>query len=266
MLQVKAIHAFSDNYIWCIYDSQQKQAVVVDPGCSEAVLNFIAKEKLTLTGILITHHHPDHIGGVAALLESTNAEVYGFSQAGPKNAPLTFIDNTFNEGDCFSLLGASFKVLEVPGHTLDHIAFYSEPSASHHSPWLFCGDTLFSGGCGRLFEGTAVQMFNSLNKFCNLPKNCEIYCAHEYTLSNLDFAVSLMPDNQALQSYQSECEAKRKNKQITLPSTIELELLVNPFLRSDDSELKASLTRTNPKLRQEPEYIFEATRKAKDIF
>jgi len=266
MLKVRAIHAFSDNYIWCIIDEHNKQAIVIDPGCSASVLNFLNSQKLQLIGILITHHHPDHIGGVDDLKYQTNAIVYGFSHAGPKNTKLTFIDQEYTEGDSFSLLASKFKIIEVPGHTLDHIAFYSEPDQSHKTPWLFCGDTLFSGGCGRLFEGSASQMHHSLSKLANLPKACEVYCAHEYTLSNLEFAMSLMPNNKEVKKYKSECEDKRGKNKTTLPSTIGLELEINPFLRTHDPELVRSLQSKNQNFTPETQSIFAETRRAKDHF
>jgi len=266
MLKVTAIHAFSDNYIWCIINEQGKKAVVIDPGCSKSVLNFLDEQKLELAGILITHHHPDHIGGVAELKLKTKARVYGFKNAGPINSKLTFIDQEYIDGNTFFILDTKFQVLEVPGHTLDHIAFYSEWSQTHTTPWLFCGDTLFSGGCGRLFEGSASQMHHSLSKLASLPIECEIYCAHEYTLNNLEFATSLMPNNIALQSYSAECKVKRANEKITLPSSIGRELEINPFLRTHDPELIQSLDIENGSLPINPELVFAATRKAKDRY
>jgi hydroxyacylglutathione hydrolase len=266
MLKVAAIHAFSDNYIWCIIDEQNYKAVVIDPGCSKSVLNFLNVHNLDLIGILITHHHPDHIGGVAELKLKTNAQTYGFKHAGPIGSKLTFIDHSYIDGDTFFVLDTEFKVLEVPGHTLDHIAFYSEIGLTHTSPWLFCGDTLFSGGCGRLFEGSASQMHHSLSKLASLPIECKVYCAHEYTLNNLEFAATLMPNNEALQSYKAECKVKRTNNAITLPSTIERELAINPFLRMHDPELIVELGITYNVTSIDPELVFAATRKAKDRF
>lgn len=266
MLKVTAIPAFADNYIWCIINEHHKQAIVIDPGCSESVLDFLKSQALELIGILITHHHPDHIGGVADLKSQTEALVFGFSDAGPKNSKLTFIDQDYTEGDTFSLLGTEFQVIAVPGHTLDHIAFYSASDKTHNTPWLFCGDTLFSGGCGRLFEGSACQMQHSLGKLSSLPKETEVYCAHEYTLNNLEFSVSLMPNNEALRVYREECKAKRAKSEITLPSTIGLELKINPFLRTHDPELIQSLQSKNKILAPDTLSIFTATRKEKDVF
>jgi len=266
MLKVIAIPAFADNYIWCIINEQSQQAIVIDPGCSKSVLDFLHSQALELIAILITHHHPDHIGGVADLKSQTGALVFGFSDAGPKDSKLTFIDQDYIEGNSFSLFGTKFQIIEVPGHTLDHIAFYSAQDKTHNTPWLFCGDTLFSGGCGRLFEGSASQMHHSLGKFSSLPNESEVYCAHEYTLSNLEFAASLMPNNEALQVYREECKAKRAKSELTLPSTIGLELKINPFLRTNDPELIRSLQTKNKNIAPDTLSIFAATRRAKDLF
>jgi len=288
MLNITAITAFSDNYIWCIYDPDTKQAIVVDPGSYQAVEDFLVAEGLKLEAILITHHHPDHVGGVTELKAKYAAKAYGFKQA-----KFTFLDYHFTEGDEFTLLGCLFRTLEVPGHTLDHIAFYSPAylnlsktstlsttthqtdssrvSSSnkktlnrHKKPWLFCGDTLFSGGCGRLFEGTAKQMHQSLTAISKLPVETEIYCAHEYTLSNLEFATSLMPNNEDLRDYQRHCEQLRNRNTPTIPSTIDTELKINPFLRISDNEILENLNKNSRPIG--PEYVFAAIRKAKDAF
>ena len=266
MLKVSTIKAFSDNYIWCVINEHTKQAVVIDPGCSHSVLEFLASHQLELIGILITHHHPDHIGGVEKLKRITCAKTYGFSRAGPKNAKLKIIDNAYNDGDTFVILGMHILVMEVPGHTLDHIAFYSKPNQSHLLPWLFCGDTLFSAGCGRLFEGTPAQMHHSLTKFTKLPSQCEVYCAHEYTLANLDFASSLMPNNEALQTYTNLCRVKRANNESTLPTNVAQELKINPFLRMNDPELISNLGFDDIQNPLNDAEIFAAVRKAKDIY
>ena len=267
MLNIVAIPAFSDNYIWCIFDAQSKKAIVVDPGSSKDVQDFLSTENLSLEAILITHHHPDHIGGVNQLKQTYPANVYGFGQSN-----LPFIDHPLSDGDEFSLLGCTFTTIEVPGHTLDHIAFYSHGNNDFHvKPWLFCGDTLFSGGCGRLFEGTAKQMHNSLLRLSQYPAETEIYCAHEYTLSNLEFARSLMPNNMDLKNYQTHCHQLRNQLKPTIPTTIDTELKINPFLRVADNEIIHELNLSKKdtdihEFKKHPELVFAAVRRAKDTF
>jgi len=219
--------AFADNYLWMLHDGQR--ALVVDPGDAQPVLEALARlPGLRLEGILLTHHHADHTGGVAALQAQTGARVWG--PAGEKlPEPVTRL----NAGDSLEAAGFSFQVIGVPGHTAGHIAYYLEhPAAEPAAPLLFCGDTLFSGGCGRLFEGTPAQMLASLDRVSSLPGNTRVCCAHEYTLSNLRFALAVEPHNQALIDYQAQCIAKRARHEPTLPSTIALEQAINPFLRS----------------------------------
>jgi len=262
-LSISPILAFADNYIWCIYDTVVKQAIVIDPGSAKAVDIFLEKHQLQLSAILITHHHPDHIGGVATLKKKHSSPVYGY-----QNANIASIDIPLIEGDEFELLSCKFKVFEVPGHTLDHIAFYApcEAGSRHQTPWLFCGDTLFSGGCGRLFEGTPCQMHASLTQLSNLPENTEVYCAHEYTLGNLMFAVKLMPNNGDLISYKADCKNLRDNMVPTIPSTIGLELKINPFLRLDDEEIQQYFKTKNLLIKKNPVDTFAAIRQEKDNF
>ena len=215
--------AFDDNYIWMLHDGHQ--AVVVDPGDEVPVLQALQTQQLQLKAILVTHHHIDHVGGVEELRAATGATVYGpAGEAIPE--PLQRMD----DGDTLALLGMHFTVLNVPGHTAGHIAWYS-PDVDGQ-PLLFCGDTLFSGGCGRLFEGTPAQMLASLDRLAALPGATRVCCAHEYTLSNLRFARAVEPDNTALQQYARQCEAQRARLQPTLPSTLAVEREINPFLRS----------------------------------
>jgi len=217
---------------------------------------------LNLDAILITHHHPDHTGGILELKQKYQCETYGF-----KHARFPHVDKPYLDGDHFVLLGTRFEVFEVPGHTLDHIAFYSSTDKQHSTPWLFPGDTLFSGGCGRLFEGTAVQMQSSLNKLSKLPRATEIYCAHEYTLANLAFAKALMSENTDLLTYMEVCSSKRDQNQPTIPSTMATELQINPFLRSDDPALVSSLSKMRPEVTLTTDnVVFAETRKAKDQF
>lgn len=271
MFQIHAIPIFSDNYVWCLVDPD-KNAIVIDPGCGNSIIQYIETHKLKLKAILVTHHHPDHIGGVAALKAKYPLRVFGY-----QDAALNFLDERFKDNECFELLNIKFKVLEVPGHTLDHIAFFaeipissSESDSAHQSdttPCLFCGDTLFSGGCGRLFEGTAEQMHTSLSKILTLPGNSRVYCTHEYTLSNLNFARTLMPNNRKLLDYTVRCQQLRDNNKPTLPTSIALELEINPFLRTYDNELIESLQKSGLLEQSDnPVEVFRATRKAKDRF
>jgi hydroxyacylglutathione hydrolase len=228
-LSISPIEAFTDNYIWCLCAGEA--TVVVDPGDAAPVKAHLLKNNLQLTAILITHHHPDHVGGVAQLLEDfPTAVVYGPAKACPQ------ITHPVQNGDTVTLGGLPFSVLAVPGHTLDHIAYFS--AADTTAPILFCGDTLFAGGCGRIFEGTAPQMWASLKTLSQLPANTAVYCAHEYTLANLRFALLAEPGNVALQSRFQEAQLQRDKGQPTVPSTLALELATNPFLRADSPELQ----------------------------
>ena len=206
-----------------LHDGQR--ALVVDPGDAQPVLDALQRQGLQLASILVTHHHADHTGGVAALREATGAQVCGpAGEAMPE--PLLRLAG----GDVYSSLGLAFRVMDVPGHTAGHIAFYCE--AMDSAPLLFCGDTLFSGGCGRLFEGTPEQMLASLDSLAALPGNTRVCCTHEYTLSNLKFALAVEPANTELQQYARHCQQLRAQGLPTLPSSIALERNINPFLRS----------------------------------
>lgn len=212
------------------------QALVVDPGDAQPVLRALDQYDLQLQTILVTHHHGDHTGGIAALREATDALVYGpATEAIPE--PLTRLTG----GQLVQALGLEFTVLDVPGHTAGHIAFYTPDMDAR--PLLFCGDTLFSGGCGRLFEGTPAQMLTSLDQFAALPGETRVCCTHEYTLSNLKFALEVEPDNVELQRYAASCRALRENGQPTLPSSMSQELQINPFLRSRQSTVIAAARR-----------------------
>lgn len=215
--------AFEDNYVWML--AREGQALVVDPGDAAPVLAALDGRGLTLAGILVTHHHGDHVGGLERLRDRLEGPV--FAPAGERIAGPTV---PLREGDVAPLLGLEFEVLDVPGHTAGHIAYYW-PGNSAGDPILFCGDTLFSAGCGRLFEGTAGQMHASLAKLAALPGRTRVCCAHEYTLSNLRFARAVEPDSADVEGYRLRCEALRARGEPTLPSTIELERRVNPFLR-----------------------------------
>ena len=223
-LMVTAVPAFADNYIWLISTGESRCAVV-DPGDAAPVLESLEQQDLQLDSILLTHHHADHVGGVPRLVEATGATVYG-----PADPRISGVDHAVGEGDRVELakLGLAFEVIEVPGHTSSHIAFHGHGS-------LFCGDTLFSVGCGRLFEGTPEQMQASLDKLAALPDATRVFCAHEYTLSNCDFARGVEPGNADLARRASQVEALRATGHITLPSTLGEEKRVNPFLRTRES-------------------------------
>ena len=198
MLSIKPIKALSDNYIWLV--TTNEGSIVIDPGESKQIIDLIKSNEIDLEGILITHHHYDHTNGIEEILKYKKVEVYG-----PKNN-VNSITKRVKQNDVFNLVGLKFEVIETPGHTLDHIAFYCLKDGRSI---LFCGDTLFSGGCGRLFEGTPLQMFDSLNKFSNLPEETKVYCTHEYTLSNLTFALEVEPDNVDLKKYFEEVSSLR---------------------------------------------------------
>jgi len=230
-MNLLALPAFTDNYIWMVHDA--RQAVVVDPGQSEPVLQALDERGLRLQAILVTHHHADHVGGVNALREATGARVYGPAR---ERIPEPF--TPLAQGQQVAALGLTFQVLDVPGHTAGHIAYYC--ARMDGAPLLFCGDTLFSGGCGRLFEGTPAQMQASLDLLAALPDDTRVCCTHEYTLSNLKFARAVEPGNAELLHYSTHCEALRAQGQPTLPSRMALERAINPFLRTREGAVAAA--------------------------
>ncbi|WP_088279442.1 hydroxyacylglutathione hydrolase [Ideonella sp. A 288] len=218
-----ALPAFTDNYIWMLHDGHR--AIVVDPGDAQPVQAALESRGLELAGILVTHHHPDHVGGVDALRSSLHGEVFGPVR---EDIPTPF--RALHHGDTVQVAGLAFDVIDVPGHTAGHIAFVHRPPQGQ-APILFCGDTLFSAGCGRLFEGTAAQMHASLSSLAALPPDTQVCCAHEYTESNLRFAAAVEPDNAAIADHIQVCRSLRADGRSTLPSTIGRELEINPFLR-----------------------------------
>ncbi len=225
--------AFSDNYIWLL--QHQQQVLAVDPGDGQAVLQWLAREPgLQLDTILVTHHHADHTGGLADLVQATGARVIG-----PALEKLPVPCTPVADGDTVGWGPLDWRVIEVPGHTAGHVAYWAQPEGQ--APLLFCGDTLFSGGCGRLFEGTAAQMLASLDRLAALPGNTRVCCAHEYTLSNLRFARTVEPGNTAVMDYEQACLARRAQNTPTLPSTLGQELAINPFLRSRSPAVRRAL-------------------------
>ena len=258
---IKLIHpipAFTDNYIWAIHASDGNQLAVVDPGDAAPVIAYLQENDLQLSHILITHHHPDHTGGLQKLKTAYNPVVYG-----PEPSGIAGISDFLHEGDSINLFDQTFDIFEVPGHTLDHIA-YSCQQADQEI--LFCGDTLFAAGCGRLFEGTPAMMVESLAKLNKLDPATRVYCTHEYTLANLKFAQAADGTNEELQRRISREEEKRQQDLPTLPSTIELELATNPFLRCSDSKLVATIANRTGAKADDPIEVFAALRSWKDNF
>lgn len=224
-LTVHALPAFEDNYLWLLQIG--KLAIAVDPGDADVVETALKQLNLQLVAILITHHHHDHIGGVEALFNQHACEIYA-----PRNSPIPqpTISATKHQAPALSRLGLECQVLELPGHTLDHIAYLIQPTHSNQGH-LFLGDVLFSAGCGRVFEGTYAQMWTSLQHIQQLPSQTLIYPAHEYTLKNLQFAKQVESNNQALLAYEQTCQSLRLQGKPTLPTRLETELAINPFLR-----------------------------------
>lgn len=237
-LTVIAVPAFKDNYLWLLV--RGSDAVVVDPGDAAPVEDVLARQGLTLRAILLTHHHRDHVGGVADLLASRE----GLPVFGPARESIVGVNRTVSDGDAVVIdrPALRFEVIDVPGHTKGHVAYFA---AAHDDqpPMLFCGDTLFSAGCGRLFEGTPEQMHASLTRLAALPSHTQVYCAHEYTESNLRFAAAVEPASEALRSRIREVAAHRARNAPSLPSTIAIERATNPFLRSDDAAVRAAAER-----------------------
>ena len=254
MINIEPIKAFSDNYIWLV--TTNEGSIVIDPGESQNLLKILKENNFNLKAILITHHHFDHTGGINEILSEKSIDVYG------PNNNIDSINIRVTNKSKINLLGIEFEIIEIPGHTLDHIAYYSE---NNDHPILFCGDTLFAGGCGRVFEGTFEQMHDSLSILKELPINTKIYCGHEYTESNLKFAKSVEPLNQKIISRYNEVIELRKQGIPSLPTTLELELETNPFLRVGLKEVQQEISKkfNTPKNDKD---IFTAIRQWKDNF
>jgi hydroxyacylglutathione hydrolase len=234
-LEYVPVPAFEDNYIWLV--SEGRHAVAVDPGEAAPVQAYLAKRGWRLSAILLTHHHRDHVGGVADLLKGQDIPVYG-----PAGESIEHLTYRLSHGDRVSIAepALEFNVLDVPGHTSGHIAYF-QAADPRGTPHVFCGDTLFACGCGRLFEGTPAQMLDSLDSLAALPGTTEVHCAHEYTLSNIRFALACEPGNAELQAWRDEASARRARNVPTLPTTIAHERAVNPFLRAGEPAVQATL-------------------------
>lgn len=253
---VTALPAFSDNYIWLIDNGEQ--AIVVDPGDAAVVMAALKKRSLSLNAILLTHRHDDHTGGLPHLIAEYAPPVYG-----PENDNIPGVNHPVQEGSPLSIetLGLSFSVLDVPGHTRGHVAYYSP-----ERQWLFCGDMLFGAGCGRMFEGTPETMTASLAKLAALPDETQVFAAHEYTLSNLKFALEIEPANPDILQRLKDDTGKRNRKQPTLPSTIGLEKKTNPFLRNGEADVLKQLASLGRIHSSDPIEAFAAMREWKNVY
>lgn len=258
-MNLEPLPAFNDNYIWMLRIGAQ--ALVVDPGDAAPVLHALQARGLQLAAILVTHHHGDHCGGIAALKAQTGAPVYGTG-----GEAIAGIDHPLHGGERLQLMGLSVQVLAVPGHTRAHVAYWLPmDTITDSAPVLFCGDTLFSAGCGRLFEGSPAQMYQSLQTLAALPDTTRICCAHEYTLSNLRFAQAVEPDNAQITAHARHCSLLRQANHPTLPSTLGQEKLINPYLRCQHAAVRAAAQSRDARAQSDLE-VFAALRQWKNEF
>ncbi len=260
-LEIVPIRAFADNYLWLFRPLNSLEACVVDPGDPAPVQRYLEEQGLRLSAILVTHHHRDHTGGVAELAQQYSAPVYG-----PYSERIPSISHPLKDGDSIQVLGARFQVMAVPGHTLDHIAYYCPDPLYQDKPVLFCGDTLFAGGCGRVFEGTLPMMHASLSRLAALPPETQVFCAHEYTLANLRFAQAVTPDSAALAARISLEQQRRAQDVPTVPTSIGMELATNPFLRCGEAELVSAAQERASQPLGDPAAVFGVIRAWKDGF
>lgn len=257
MYQIEALPAFSDNYIWLLQNTLTRCCAAIDPGDARPVLDWLqAHPGWRLEDILITHHHADHIGGVRQLRDATGARI-----CGPAREHLPVCDLPLDDAAHLEVLGRRFLVYAVPGHTLGHIAYFQAEEG-----WLFCGDTLFAAGCGRLFEGSPEQMHASLQRLAALPDTTQVYCTHEYTLSNLHFARAVEPDNPAIARRLDEVSEWRAHGRISLPSSIGLEKATNPFLRCSETSVKEKIDEREGARQRTEDKVFACLRNWKDVF
>ena len=259
-MRIHRIPVLSDNYIFLLHDDSTGNAVVVDPAIASPVLNWLDQRGATLVGIWNTHHHSDHVGGNRTLLKHFPTAQVIAGRYDQRQQRIPGQTTVVTEGNTLTFAGRTVQVLDCPGHTLGHIAYYFPVDSSNHSSHLFCGDTLFAGGCGRLFEGTPQQMMHSLAKLRDLPAQTQVWCAHEYTLSNLKFALTVEPHHQDLNDRFAVVKTMRQHDQPTIPTTIATEAASNPFLRWDDENLQQAVQCDRPL------ELFTKIRQLKDRF